>query len=73
MTERDRLERINALEHQLQMLRPKLTAALQAMDYELALTCQIKIDDLQAELNAHQPHKDHIRLMTKERGDYYAA
>jgi hypothetical protein len=56
------------LKHRLQILRPQFAAALQAMDYELALTCQVEIDNLQRELDSLSPH---VRLMMRQRKDYY--
>jgi hypothetical protein len=57
-----------ALKHRLQTLRPQFAAALRAMDYELALTCQVEIDNLQRELDALDPH---VRLMMRQHKDYY--
>ena len=57
-----------ALKHRQQTLRHQCTAALRAMNYELALRCQMEIDDLQRELNALDPH---VRLMIRQHQDYY--
>ena len=57
-----------ALKHRQQILRRQCTAALRAMNYELALTYQMEMDDLQRELDALDPH---LRLMIRQHKDYY--
>jgi len=64
-----RRERISTLKHRLQVLRPRFTAALHVMDYELALMCQMEIDDLQRELGTLRPPSDHVRLIERQRYD----
>jgi DNA-binding MarR family transcriptional regulator len=44
-------------------LNQRLAAALEAMDYALALACQIEIDDLRRERKALTPSRKHLHLM----------
>jgi hypothetical protein len=50
MTWQGKRQRSAALLDHLRSTRARFTAALQAMDYDLALTCQVKIDELQSEI-----------------------
>jgi hypothetical protein len=50
MTWQQRRQRSAALVDHLRSARARLAAALQAMDYNLALTYQVNIDELQREI-----------------------
>jgi hypothetical protein len=52
----------------LRAWRRSFAAALDAMDYKLALACQMEIDKLERELDALEPH---VRLMIRQHRDYY--
>lgn len=61
------MKRTAAIRQRLQSLRSRYVAALEAMDYRLALTYQIEIDTLQGELDARRQHH---RLMARQHKDY---
>lgn len=63
------MNQFTTLRHRLQIFRSQFTAALRAMDYERALTCQVQIDELQRELDTLDPHR---RLMARQHRDYAA-
>jgi hypothetical protein len=50
----------------LRSARVRLSDALRAMDYELALRCQIGIDDVQREANVFEPRRyGHVFLLQR--------
>jgi hypothetical protein len=57
----------NGERHQerLAELDQRFAAALDAMDYELALACQVEIDDLRRQRVTLQPSRKHFYLMQR--------
>jgi hypothetical protein len=60
MTERERLAAVNG---EIRSARERLSVALQSMDYEAALSCQMEIDRLEraAHLLRHRHPPLHLR------------
>jgi hypothetical protein len=59
MTLQERRRRATALNGRLRSTRKRLVAALQAMEYDLALTCQLEIDHLEGEIVALRRRSKH--------------
>jgi hypothetical protein len=52
-------------QERLAELNQRLAAALNAMDYEVALACQMVIDDLRLQRVTRQPSRKHFYLMQR--------
>jgi hypothetical protein len=52
-------------QERLAELNQRLAAALNAMDYEVALACQMEIDDLRRQRVTRQPSRQHFYLMQR--------
>jgi hypothetical protein len=60
-----RHEFVAQLNQRLALLRLRFVAALEAMDYELALDFQLEIDDLRRQRDDIQPGRKHFSLMQR--------
>jgi hypothetical protein len=59
MTFRERRRRTTELSGRLRFTQGRLAAALEAMEYDLALTCQLEIDNLEAEIVTLRRRTEH--------------